>query len=199
MFDSTAYWVDRYSNGGTSGAGSTGRLNIYKAEFLNSIIQKYQINSMLDFGCGQGSILDFLEVPEYLGFDPSPKTINLLKEKYILDSTKKFENNLRDLEIKELTISFDVIYHLIEDEVYEDYMEQLFKLSAKYVLIYSSNSDRTDSEYATAPHVKHRIFEELVPFEFKLCSYHKNQYPYQPTNPNQTSWSDFFLYAKGVP
>jgi hypothetical protein len=139
-----------------------------------------------------------LEVNEYLGFDPSAKTINSLNEKYILDSTKKFENNFRDLETKELTISFDVIYHLIEDEVYEDYMEQLFELSAKYVLIYSSNSDRTDSEYATAPHVRHRIFEELVPIEFKLCEYHKNQYPYQPTNPNETSWSDFFLYAKNV-
>jgi 2-polyprenyl-3-methyl-5-hydroxy-6-metoxy-1,4-benzoquinol methylase len=199
MFNSTSYWVERYANGGTSGAGSTGRLNNFKSEFLNSIIEKYKIKSVLDFGCGQGAILEFLEIDNYLGFDPSKDAINTLKEKYLLDTSKVFEFNLQHLEMKELAISFDVIFHLIEDAVYEDYMRSLFSLSAQYVLIYSSNSNRTDPEYATAPHVKHRIFEEAVPIYFKLLEHHKNLFPYQANNPNETSWSEFFLYVRDIP
>lgn len=196
MFNSTSYWVDRYSSGGTSGAGSTGRLNAFKSEFLNSVIKKYKINSVLDLGCGQGAILDNLEVDDYLGFDPSKDVINSLKEKYLLDNSKIFQWKSENLEIKELTLSFDVIFHLIEDAVYEDYMRSLFSLSEKYVLIYSSNSNRTDPEYETAPHVKHRIFTEVVPISFKLLEHHKNPFPYQSSNPNETSWSEFFLYGR---
>jgi len=37
-FSSAKYWEARYRNGGTSGAGSQGRLVAYKAAVINSII-----------------------------------------------------------------------------------------------------------------------------------------------------------------
>jgi len=194
--DSTHYWIERYSSGGTSGAGSTGRLNIFKSGLLNAIIQKYQIESLLDFGCGQGAILESLEVSQYLGFDPSSNVIDLLKEKYFSDPSKKFTNDVNAIERKELVISFDVIFHLIEDSVYEDYMRSLFVSSTRFVLIYSSNTDRTDTEYATAPHVKHRIFQERIPSDFVLLKMYKNLFPYNSNDPERTSWSDFYLYAR---
>lgn len=36
-------------------------------------------------------------------------------------------------------MSLDVIYHLIEDEIYNKYMNNLFMAAEKYVFIYSSN------------------------------------------------------------
>jgi 2-polyprenyl-3-methyl-5-hydroxy-6-metoxy-1,4-benzoquinol methylase len=194
--DSTRYWIERYANGGNSGAGSSGNLNIFKSEYLNSIIQKYRIESVLDFGCGQGAILEFLDVNKYLGFDPSPEVIKFLRQEYATDSTKEFQYNTETLESKELVISFDVIFHLIEDAVYENYMKSMFSFSTKYVLIYSSNTNRTDLEYATAPHVKHRIFQKDIPREFSLLEQHQNLFPYSSDNPEQTSWSDFYLYVK---
>jgi SAM-dependent methyltransferase len=194
--DSTRYWIERYSKGGTSGAGSTGRLNIFKSGLLNAIIQKYGIESLLDLGCGQGAILESIEVSRYLGFDPSSSVIDLLREKYISDPSKEFTSDFNAIKRKELVISFDVIYHLIEDSVYEDYMKSLFLSSTRFVLIYSSNTDRTDSEYATAPHVKHRIFQERIPSDFFLLEKYKNIFPYTSNDPERTSWSDFYLYVK---
>ena len=36
----------------------------------------------------------------------------------------------------ELALSLDVIYHLVEDTVYESYMGQLFDSATKYVIVY---------------------------------------------------------------
>ena len=194
--NSTQYWIERYRHGGTSGAGSTGRLNIFKSGLLNSIIQKYEIESVIDFGCGQGAILELLEVNEYLGYDPSIEVIQSLKDKYSTDLSKAFEHDFKKIGRKELVISFDVIYHLVEDSVYKQYMKSLFHFSTSYVLIYSSNTNRQDSIYATAPHVKHRFFEETLPDDFTLLEKHENLFPYSPNDPEQTSWSDFYLYMR---
>lgn len=194
--ESINYWNTRYLEGGNSGAGSTGRLNSFKAEYLNSVIQKYQIQSILDFGCGQGAILDFIKIEEFLGYDISPSVVTTLKDKYRFDSKKFFTNILGELLPKDLVLSFDVIFHMVENAEYEEYIKQIFKFAKKIVLIYSSNSDRADPEYATAPHVKHRIFLHDVPKNFQLIETQKNEYPYDASNPNTTSWSDFYLFKR---
>lgn len=48
----------------------------------------------------------------------------------------------------DLSLSLDVIYHLVEDEVFETYINTLFKSARRYVIIYSSNSD--DNEECNA-------------------------------------------------
>lgn len=45
-------------------------------------------------------------------------------------------------ETADLTLSLDVIYHLIEDNVFFTYMDRLFDSSTKFVIIYSLNTDR---------------------------------------------------------
>lgn len=194
--NSTQYWIERYRHGGTSGAGSTGRLNVFKSALLGSIIDKYNIESVLDLGCGQGAILDLIEIIEYLGYDPSMEVVQFLKDKYSTNLSMSFEYDLNKIESKELVISFDVIFHLIEDSVYEQYMKSLFHFSTNYVLIYSSNTNREDSVYATAPHVKHRFFQEKIPHDFNLLEIHENLFPYSPNDQEKTSWSDFYLYKR---
>jgi predicted TPR repeat methyltransferase len=194
--DSTKYWIDRYLNGGNSGAGSDGRLNVFKSEFLNSILKRYEIESILDFGCGEGAILRNLIAKQYMGYDPSEKVIQGLKEQYLYDKSKSFESDLTRVKSQDLVISFDVIFHLIEDLVYENYMNSIFSYSKKYVLIYSSNTDRSDPEFATAPHVRHRYFEKDIPKQFILHEQRDNLFPYQPENPSETSWSNFYLYKR---
>ena len=194
--NSTEYWINRYAEGGTSGAGSTGRLNLFKSGILNSLVLKFSVHSILDLGCGQGAILEYLECDQYTGFDPSIQTIKNLKSRFFDDTSKRFISELTGTDPHDMTISFDVIFHLIEDEVYRDYLNLLFALSTKYVLIYSSNSDRTDSEYATAPHVKHRKFHLDIPDNFKLVETYENLFPFNPNYPIDTSWSSFYLYKR---
>lgn len=98
-------------------------------------------------------------------------------------------------ETAELTLSLDVIYHLIEDQTFIDYMNTLFKASNKFVIIYSSN---TDKNKLSAPHVKHRKFTDWVEknqTSFKLIEYIPNKYPFDG-NGEKPSFSNFFIYKK---
>ena len=92
--DSTEIWINRYINNGTSGTGSVGKLNIFKSEFLNSVVQKYKISSLIDLRYGQGVLLENLDVDSYLGFDVSTESVGLLRDKHSTDEKKNFNFQL---------------------------------------------------------------------------------------------------------
>ena len=49
--DSSAdYWEARYRDGGNSGAGSYGRLALFKARFLNDFVRSENVQSVIEFG-----------------------------------------------------------------------------------------------------------------------------------------------------
>ena len=59
-----------------------------------------------------------------------------------------------------LVLSLDVIYHLVEDEVYRKYLINVFNTAKKYVVIYSSNQEIPGMLYSR--HVRHREFTRHV-------------------------------------
>ena len=72
---SQPYWERRYARGGDSGAGSYGRLAIFKAEFVNSFVRDHGIRSVIEFGCGDGNQLSLAEYPSYFGLDVSRSAV----------------------------------------------------------------------------------------------------------------------------
>ncbi len=60
----------------------------------------------------------------------------------------------------DLILSSDVIYHFVEQEIFEAYMIRLFGSSDKYVMIYSSNMDN-NAGYEKS-HIKLRQFTRLI-------------------------------------
>ena len=58
MFNSSKYWEDRYKNGGNSGAGSYNTLAKFKASVINHFIENNKIQSLIDYGVGDGNQLD---------------------------------------------------------------------------------------------------------------------------------------------
>jgi hypothetical protein len=96
----------------------------------------------------------------------------------------------------ELTLSLDVIYHLIEDDVFADTVRTLFAWATRFVIIYASN---TDSSWPSA-HVRHRQFTRHVAAtepDWRLLAHLPNPYPYDPARPDDTSFADFFIYGQG--
>jgi hypothetical protein len=169
-FSSDKYWEIRYKNGGNSGSGSYDKKAEYKAKILNLIIDKYSIVNLIEFGCGDGNNLGYYDIDLYTGLDVSQAAIKLCINKYKDDKKKSFlyydPKLFKSGGLKaELTISFEVIFHLIENSVYEKYMFDLFNTSSRYVLIFSSDSDNIKDE---AIHVKHRKFTKDIPGSFKL-------------------------------
>jgi cyclopropane fatty-acyl-phospholipid synthase-like methyltransferase len=158
---SAHYWELHYERGGTSGGGSYGDLGRGKAEYLNKFVRENDIKSIIEFGCGDGQQLSLGEYPRYVGLDVSRTAIALCMRRFANDPTKSFFLYSGDhfidragLFAADLVISLDVVYHLVEDRVFETYMRHLFTAGRRFAVVYSTNSDLG----FTAPHVRHRQF-----------------------------------------
>jgi SAM-dependent methyltransferase len=200
---SQEYWESRYARGGTSGAGSYGKLAEFKAQVLNSFVKDNGISSVIEFGCGDGNQIALADYPAYVGLDVSRTAIRLCKERFGDDKTKRFFLYEPDCSVEtrsvfkaELALSLDVIYHLVEDRIFELYMKHLFSAATKFVIIYSSDTDVNHP--FQAPHVKHRRFSEWVKknlSEWKLLRRIPNRYPCE-TDKRTGLCADFFIYGK---
>ncbi len=188
---SSRYWEKRYSDGGNSGAGSQGKFAKFKAEIINSFVENNEINSVIELGCGDGNQLSLLVFPNYIGLDVSNTALELCMNHFKNDKTKSFslyepkyfEDNKSIT--ADLTLSLDVIYHLVEDEIFNLYMKRVFSLSNNFVIIYSSNMNTKQRN-----HVKHRQFtrwiENNLP-EWDLIKEIKNRYELH---------ANFYIYQK---
>ena len=194
-FDNSAsYWEDRYKSGGSSGAGSYGKLAEYKAAFLNNFVAEHNIKTIIEHGCGDGNQLQLAEYKSYIGFDISVAAVERCRKMFDDDDSKSFKTNEEyNNEMADVAFSLDVIFHLVEDETYFAYMDRLFGSSDKFVIIYSSDIDEQ-----RGPHERHRAFTEYVKKQFgdwKLTQHIPNEFPYDG-NENKGSLSDFYVYGK---
>jgi hypothetical protein len=196
---SANFWESRYQSGGNSGAGSYRKLAEFKAQTLNSFIQKHNLSTVIEFGHGDGNQLKLATYKSYLGFDVSTTAVNLCKRIFAHDPAKRFKHIDEYIgEKAQLTLSLDVIFHLVEDEVFAKYMARLFDASEQFVAIYSSD-DEVFNVGERGQHVKHRKFTAWVSQHrpgWKLVDIVKNIYPRSNQDPENTSFSDFYFYQK---
>lgn len=185
---SQRYWENRYIHGKTSGKGSYGKFAKYKAEVINTFIIEHSIQSVLDFGCGDGNQATYMKCDKYIGYDVSPKALELCKSR-VNDTTKIFTSDLDEIVPCDLGLSCEVIFHLIEDETFYSYIDNLCQLSKRYMLIYSSNYI---SDKRTPKHVRHWKFTDYIAEnypEWQLIETIPNRYP-------EESFSQFYVYSK---
>jgi hypothetical protein len=192
---SASYWDARYRSGGNSGAGSYHHLAEFKAEILNRFVHEHSITDVIEFGCGDGAQLRPAEYPNYIGVDISPAAVALCRRIFEQDTSKFFylAAELLPGTTAQLSLSLDVIYHLVEDAVFFGYMSDLFAASTKYVAIYASNENKSWPE----SHVRHRRFTDWVAVnqpQWVLLEHVPNRYPYDPEDPDLTSFAEFFIY-----
>jgi SAM-dependent methyltransferase len=194
-FSSGAYWETRYRMSGTSGMGSAGRLARFKAAVINSLMTGNHIRSVIDVGCGDASQLALLEPPaDYVGVDVSPAALERCAARFP-DRRFVTPDALRTLPPADMTLSLDVIYHLVEDTVFTTSMRTLFAWATRFVVIYASNVDAAWS----SPHVRHRRFTDHVAAtepDWRLLAHLPNPYPYDPAYPDDTSFAEFFIYGR---
>jgi len=195
---SPSYWEERYRQGGNSGVGSYGQLARFKAQTINRFVAEQKIGSVVEFGCGDGAQLALAEYPHYTGFDVSPRVVSLCRRKFAGDPNKQF-HDLSGIECDtvkaDMAMSLDVIYHLVEDSIYDLYMERLAKAGERFLCIYSSNA----SLPGHVPHIRHRCFTDWIEAnapEWTLIQKVRNAHPHDPANPDETSWADFYFFAR---
>lgn len=176
-FDHIKYWENRYrqlTNENNhlmkynSGRGSYGEDAKKKAEYINDIIKKYNIKTLNDFGHGDGNQLSLINgFEKYYGYDVSEtirkRCISMYpdQEKYIFlnDAYDFFQYPKSDL-----SMSLDVLYHILDQEPYEEYLRILFSIS-KYVLIYAVDKDEPKGIHCMARKFTTYISETFTNFE----------------------------------
>lgn len=192
---SKSYWEHRYRFGGKSGEGSSGQLAAFKAEVLNRFVRDHDIARVIEYGCGDGQQLALAVYPLYLGLDVSRTCIEQCRVIFKDDPSKSFlwydpatAVRLGNFIKGDLVLSLDVIYHLVEDAVYERYLDDLFAAAGRFVIIYSSDKD----EPQRLPHVRHRRFTHHVAqrfADFSLVDHIENRHQHK-------SPCSFFVFAR---
>jgi hypothetical protein len=197
-FRSASFWEAEYRKGHTSGPGSYGRLAEFKAEILNEFVRTKNICTVIEFGCGDGAQLALARYPEYVGVDVATGSIDRCSARFAHDSTKRFylaDALPKGLDAFDLALSLDVVYHLVEDSVFNAYMHRLFSVAQRYVVIYASNYD----SLTHALHVRHRKFTTWVDknaHDWQLEGTVANRFPYDPSRPDETSHADFYFFVR---
>src|SRR5262245_32153584 len=195
------YWEARYSGGGTSGPGSYSHLAVFKAGVINEYVRRNSIQTVIEFGCGDGNQLSYSKYPCYVGLDVSESALSRCILKFKADGSKSFflydsERFVDNAAVfkAELALSLDVIYHLVEDEVYSKYLSHLFAAGTRSVGIYSSDFDGP-----VIYHYRNREFtkdvRQLFP-EWELEQVVQNEFPYDPKMPEGTSQASFYFYRR---
>jgi SAM-dependent methyltransferase len=200
---SARYWERRYASGGTSGEGSAGKHAEFKAAVVNTLVSGAGIESVIEFGCGDGQQLALANYPRYLGLDVSVSTLRATAARFADDPTKSFMRYEPETFVDpagwltaDLALSLDVIYHLVEDEVYDRHLQHLFGAARRLVVLFTSDLDSLPVREPVAPHVRHRSVVRDVQARFpawRLRERIPNRYPYRPRFPG-TSCADFFIY-----
>jgi hypothetical protein len=198
------YWESRYAAGGNSGAGSYGRLALWKAEVLNRMVRENEVSSIIEFGCGDGAQLSLATYPSYIGIDVAPSAVRLCIDRFRGDSSKSFfaidpramADPLGVLRA-DMALSLDVLYHLVEDDVRDTYLTRLFQAATRYVVIYSSDGPAPTH----SAHERHRPFTPWIAAnaqEWRLIKQIRNPYHMSTSRDDQllTSPADFFVYAR---
>jgi len=194
---SADYWEKNYRLGQTSGSGSYGELARGKADFLNEFTRKRELKTVTEFGCGDGNQLSLAEYPAYIGLDVSRSAIRICRQKFANDLTKSFflydgtcHVDHAGIFGADLVLSLDVIFHLVEDSVFETYMADVFGAGRRYVVIYATNA----KIQGTAPHVRHRNFTPWVEQNFTEWQLVEHV----PGPGTDRIRADFFVYQRSI-
>ncbi|GMI06423.1 hypothetical protein TrVE_jg8386 [Triparma verrucosa] len=222
---SSSHWENNYFHNGTSGEGSIGIEALWKASILDEWTSKMGVKSCTELGSGDGVTLSLTKNHKhYKGYDVSRTTALNLKDKFKGDDTKEFtwydgSRLMNEVELRKgrshMALSMEVIFHLVEDEVYITYLKNLFNLAVEYVVIMSSNCEedirlkgvlesafegggggvrvRNGMCFDPSGHVRHRAFLgevlELFGGEWTLIDFKPQKYP-------DICFSDFYFFRK---
>lgn len=193
---SRGYWETRYAGGGNSGAGSYGATANFKAKVINQFVADRDVQSVVEFGCGDGHQLTLARYPEYLGLDVSSTAVRMCRDRFADDRTKSFLAYDPNAFVNngalsaDLALSLDVILHLVEDDVYEKYMADLFGAATRLVGIFSMDEEHVRG---LASHVRWRKFTDWVTAhapDWRLIATVEN-----PEKGNDTA-ADFYLFER---
>lgn len=183
-FDYIGYWEQTYRSGETSGRGSYGVLAEFKAEIVNGLIQQEGITSVIEFGCGDGNQLQYMNYKEYLGVDVAASSVRLCASKFATDSSKSFMLYTPGLWINrgflmaDLTVCLDVLYHITDETDFRNTLYDILHSSKEWVVLYTRLKENGNPGVDTIQ--DRNLFHYLFDYpDFKVQEIIPQRYPDQ--------------------
>lgn len=183
-FDYKEYWEQTYQSGETSGRGSYGVLAEFKAEVVNGLIQRENITSIIEFGCGDGNQLQYMNYSKYLGVDVAATAVRLCASKYAEDSSKSFMQYTPGLWINrgflqaDLTVCLDVLYHITDETDFRSTLYDILHSSSEWVILYTRLKEDANPRLSTIQ--DRNLFQYLSGYpEFEVQEVIPQRYPDQ--------------------
>ena len=186
---SIGIWKNRPNR---SGSGSRGSLAKFKIDYINNFIEENNIESMIDFGCGDLQVSSQFNVGNYLGIDiiehKYPENIKAKKFKTIVSRFDNFSHGER----VELCTCLDVLYHILSDEAeyLKNSIQNIINHSSRYIIIYAQDSHNRSYNNWTN-HMNNSPWRQIIESHgLKLIS--------EQEEPKSGSTAKFFIYEKDV-
>lgn len=170
------YWDRRFSDGVGPGSGSEGEAAVRKADYINAVIERWNVESVVDWGCGNGGQLGMIHADQYLGIDVAPAAIAQAVRLHRLDPRRSFMLWRPGAPISvhaDMALSLDVIFHLVDPDEYRAHIDNLFGSAERLVLVHATNRL---NEPDAAPHMQHHIWTTAIPDGWCIVE--------SPDNPN---------------
>ena len=191
------YWNERYCAGYTSGKGSYGDLAYFKSEIINDFIRKNSVQTVIEFGCGDGNQLKLMNYKKYLGLDVAGSAIEKCKSMFFEDDSKSFFLYNPDAFVNkgflrsDLVICLDVLYHIVPEGDYIKTMDDIFSCSDNYVILYTDTRLFEKNTYSEGSHICHRdTLNYLKKYsDFEVIEIIPNRFP-------ELSWADFIMLRR---
>jgi SAM-dependent methyltransferase len=174
VYFESGYWDDRYQGGRSSGVGSEGDEAEWKRALIEFVIETYEIESILDLGCGDGQlmfpILKERQDLKYTGVDISEFIINKNREVDGFKSEVEFEcadivEGFQTFKSFDLVIMMDVLFHASSDYRHEMAIRTMLQ-SFNRVALFSYWNEGADHKHAE--HCFYRPVE--IPEGFKVTA-----------------------------
>lgn len=192
--DYRQYWNERYLANFSSGKGSCGDLAYFKSEIINEFIRKNSVESVIEFGCGDGNQLKLMNYKKYLGLDVAYSSIEKCSDFFINDDSKSFMLYNPKVFVNngflqaDMVVCLDVLYHIIPEDDYIKTLDDIFSCSNNYVILYTDIDQYEKNPYKKGSHIIHRnTLEYLKKYpEFSVIDILPNKYP-------NLSWANFIV------
>jgi hypothetical protein len=191
-FDYRTWWQNWYTGGGTSGPGSYGILAEFKAEIVNQFIKEHNINSVIEFGCGDGNQLSYMNYRQYLGLDVTRAALDRCMARFRDDQSKSFMFydpqyfvNKGSLNA-DLVVCFDVLYHITDENDLVKTLADIFSCTQKYVILYTI----TKEVDIPVPEIKYRDLNLFLRAHHEFIVHQ-----FIPQRYQDQSYADFLILA----
>jgi SAM-dependent methyltransferase len=138
-FENRAFWNERYVRDPAkgSGPGSRGEKLALKNRLIRDAIERFEITSVLDIGCGDIAILEGMEMAHYVGIDISDV---IVARNRVLRPDWRFENidaaaDDETLPSADLVLCLDVLIHQKSRLHYERIVQRALAGAKKLAMI----------------------------------------------------------------